>query len=293
MTSPPLSIVIASYRSEQTISDCLASLGTQCRAVGAEIIVVDSGDDSTAALVSERFPDVTLVREAARQYPGAARNIGVARSSGVVVGFVDADCTVAGDWVARVIDAHGDGVAGVGGAIAPDSPRSALEWAAYFCSFSHWMPGTPAGAMADIPTCCLSLKRWAFDRYGPFRAQGYSSDTELNWKISGAGHRIEFDPRIRVTHAARPTFRAFARRLFERGRAFARMRTSTKSLSQPVRLLFALLSPLLPFVLFARLLRRVVRDRSPYRGALLRAAPVVFVGYCFWSVGELCGYLRS
>ena len=25
--------------------------------------------------------------------------------------------------------------------------------------------------MPDIPTCCLSLKRWAFERYGPFRSE--------------------------------------------------------------------------------------------------------------------------
>jgi glycosyltransferase involved in cell wall biosynthesis len=288
-----VSIVIPAYQAVGTIGDCLAALVPQCRRSAAEIIVVDSGTDGTAQLVAERFPQVVLVCCPVRQDPGAARNIGVSRARGTVIGFVDADCIAAPDWVDRVLAAHDDDVAAVGGAIAPAAPRHALDWAAYFTSFAWWMPGTPPGPMADIPTCCLSIKRRAFERYGPFRERGYSSDTELNWRITRGGGVVRFDPRIQVEHVARPTWHAFSRRLFERGRAFAQMRVGAERVSPWRRVCLAALCPGLPVVLLARVVGHAVRHRVPYRRALLTSAPLVLVGFGCWSAGELRGYVRG
>ena len=52
-----------------------------------------SGDDGSAELVRERFPDVVdLVHSRARLLVGGARNLGVAASHGEVVAFLGADC---------------------------------------------------------------------------------------------------------------------------------------------------------------------------------------------------------
>ena len=108
MSAPALSIVVASYNTRATIERCLTALVAQRAGDAIEIVVVDSGDDGTAALVAERFPDVTLVRADERRYPGAARNLGIARARGTLIGFVDADCVAAPDWAARVLAAHTD-----------------------------------------------------------------------------------------------------------------------------------------------------------------------------------------
>jgi glycosyltransferase involved in cell wall biosynthesis len=288
--SPALSIIVVSYNASTTIERCLASLVPQCEEA-VEIIAVDSGSDDTAALIAARFPQVQLLRCDTRQYPGAARNLGIAQARGALIGFVDADCVAAPDWVARVRDAHRAPDPVIGGAVDNGSRHNYLGWALYFCEFHQWMPGTPAGLMRDIPTCCLSLKRLAFERFGPFRADGYSSDTAFNWKLARAGFAPRFDPTVRVSQIMYPTLASFCRKQLVHGRDFARMRVAEERFSTLRRLVYATLSPALPLLLWFRLIRGVA-TRGHYLGRLLAGAPAVFAGLCLWSLGELSGYVR-
>jgi glycosyltransferase involved in cell wall biosynthesis len=287
---PTLSIIVVSYQSAATIERCLEALAPQ-RSVDVEILVVDSGNDATADIVAQRFPQVRLVRCTTRHAPGAARNVGIAAARGSLIGFVDSDCIAAPDWAARVLAAHRDPAPVIGGVIDLAPPRGALGTALYLCEFNQWLPGAPPGPMRDIPTCCLSLKRSAFERHGPFRTDGYSSDTAFNWKLARAGDAPRLDPSIRVAQMMRPTWRAFVRKQLMHGRAFARMRVDEEQFSTARRLVFAALSPALPLLLGARLVRRV-RARRQEGLPIVRSAPLVFLGLCLWSAGELAGYAR-
>lgn len=284
-----LSIVVVSYQAAATIERCLAALVPQ-RSDAVEVVVVDSGTDATADVVERRFPEVRLVRLATRHAPGAARNVGIAAARGALIGFVDSDCVAAPDWAERVLAAHGDPAPVIGGVIDLAPPRTALGTALYLCEFNQWLPGAPAGPMRDIPTCCLSLKRSALERFGAFRAEGYCSDTAFNWKLARAGAPPLLDPAIRVAQIMQPTARGFVRKQLMHGRAFARMRVAEERFSTLRRIAFAALSPLLPFVLGLRLLRRV-RERAQPGLPLARSAPLVFAGLCLWSAGELAGYV--
>jgi len=287
---PTLSIIVVSFDAAATIERCLSALVAQ-RSGTVEIIVVDSGTDATVRLVSEGFPEVALIRSATRRSPGAARNIGIAAARGDIVGFVDADCVAAPDWAERVLAAHQNPAPVVGGVVDLAAPSSALGTALYLCEFNQWMPGTPAGPMLDIPTCCLSLKRWAFERFGPFRAHGYCSDTAFNWKLAHAGFAPRLDPAISVAQIIHPTLPAFVRKQLMHGRAFARMRVAEQSFSPLRRCAYALLAPALPLLLALRLTRRM-RQRGQRRTTLARNAPLVLLGLCLWSLGELHGYVR-
>jgi len=283
-----LSIVVVSYNAAATIERCLDALVPQC-ATSNEIIVVDSGEDETASIVAAKFPGVKLIRCDARRYPGAARNIGIENARGELIGFVDADCVAAPDWVAAVLGAHRAEHPVIGGVVDNASPAGVLGWAIYFCEFHQWMPGTPAGPMVEIPTCCLAVKRWALERFGPFRPDGYCSDTAFNWKLGRSGFAPRFDPAIRVAQIYEPTLSFFVRKQLMHGRAFARMRVAEEGFSTPRRLAYAALSPALPVILSWRLLWRVLA-RGVYRARLLASAPLVFAGLCLWSLGELVGY---
>lgn len=285
-----LSIVVVCYQAAATIERCLAALVPQ-RSDAVEIVVVDSGTDATADLVERRFPEVRLVRSATRLAPGAARNAGIAAAHGELIGFVDADCVAAPDWAGRVLAAHRESSPVVGGVIDLAPPRTSLGTALYLCEFNQWLPGAPAGPMRDIPTCCLSIERWAVERFGPFRADGYCSDTAFNWKLARAGVPPQLDPAIRVAQIMQPTARGFVQKQLMHGRAFARMRVAEEQFSPLRRWAFAALSPALPFLLGVRLVRRV-RERAQDGLPLARSAPLVFLGLCLWSAGELAGYVR-
>jgi GT2 family glycosyltransferase len=287
-----ISVIVPSYRSRHAIPRCLEALRRQERPGSYEVIVADSSDDGTADVIAQRFPEAKVLRSAKRLAPGAARNLAIRRAVGEILAFTDADCVPSPDWILEIRKAHRAPVPAIGGVIASGNPESYVGWAYYFCKLSRWMPGMKSSHMDEVPTGCLSIKRWAVEQFGPFRETGFSSDTDFCWKLGRAGHAVLFVPSIRVAHVNIEQLGEFCRKLYVHGRAFARMRARQRDFSWPRRWLYALLSPLLTVVLFGRTLRRVV-ESGAYVREFRRAAPLVLFGYALWSVGELRGNLDS
>ncbi len=293
MNRPALSVIIASYQSAGTLARTLASLRRQQFSGQFEVIVVDSSGDSSTAGVTQHFPEVRLFTFSVRKYPGDARNYGIAQAKSDLLAFIDADCVAEPDWVANIVAAHRrrkDAV--IGGAVGNANPESLVGWAYYFCEFSQWMPGLPEQWMAEIPTCCLSLKRAVFEKYGPFLAGTYCSDSAFHWKLRKDGRRPRFVPSIRVNHINPTGLGRFVRHAPFHGRSFARVRCREQQFSPARRIFYVMISPLLPFLLFGRIVRRVLQ----HPGAVVpfaRTAPLVFLGLAAWSLGEMQGYLAS
>ena len=93
MAEPLVSIVIPAYNAAGTISSCLESVCSQSWKT-QEIIVVDDGStDDTAAIVQKlqaKDPRIQLFRQA-NSGVSMARNLGLTKSTGTYVRFVDAD----------------------------------------------------------------------------------------------------------------------------------------------------------------------------------------------------------
>lgn len=285
---PHLSVVIASYNAAATIERCLRSLEQQEATVPFEVVVVDSSTDGTADLVARRFPRVRLLRERRRRFPGDARNVGVAHVRADVIAFTDADCFVAPTWVARVLEAHArwpDPV--IGGAVENGNPDSTVGWAYYLFEFNRWLPCGAARVLPDIPTTCLTVKRWLLDEVGPFVEGTYSSDTVFNWRAAALGHRPLFVPDIRVSHVNPTGVRELLRRKTFHGRCFARLRCVEQRWPAWRRLVHAAGSPLLPGLLMARMLRAV--RGTPERRHFVRVSPLLLCAAIAWSAGELIG----
>ena len=283
-----VSVVIAAYHAQNTIKACIRSLEKQTDRP-LEVVVVSSGDDGTADLIAREFPYVRLFSFSSRKYPGDARNIGVRQAKGDIVAFIDADCTAKDDWVREIVLAHQFSEPIVGGAIANANPHSLVGWAAYFCEFSQWMPTGDARYMPDVPTISLSFKRWAFEKYGPFLEGMYCSDTAFNWRAGLDGYMTLFRPSIQVSHVNITKLRQFLPKQVMHGNSFAMMRIKERRLSVWRIGALALGSPLLPFLLFFRILRRVLRNSHYFRPFSI-ASPLVLLGLAAWSWGECTGY---
>jgi len=104
LTVTPASVVIPTRQRPRYLEVALASICPQARAVGAEVLVVDDAGPSAAMRAEvERF--------GARYEPlprsvslNAARNVGVERSGGELVVFVDDDIRACAGWLAALID---------------------------------------------------------------------------------------------------------------------------------------------------------------------------------------------
>lgn len=290
-SKPDLSIIIASYLSRNTIQDCLESLHRQKTDKAYEIILVDSSRDGTAEFVQRQFPGVRLLSFPTRLYPGEARNRGMSLVQAEIVAFVDTDCRVGRDWVDAVLEAHASPYLAVGGVVDNGTPENLVAWAYLFCEFSLWLPKTQVGTTPEAPGCCLSIKRAAWERYGPFLAGTYCSDTAFLWQLAAHGHRVLFFPPIRVFHTYRDNWRAFVKHILEHRRSFASVTCREKRLGPWERLWRVVQLPLHPYLLLIAQTLRL--RRSPgYFSRFLAAAPLIFLGNLARAWAEAQGYLR-
>jgi len=106
-----VSVVIPAYNAAVTVERALDSVHAQTCPGIIEVIVVDDGStDDTSALIREKYPQVTLIRQDNTGNAGA-RNRGIDEARGDYVAFLDADdewlpehlavLAAAAGWLAR------------------------------------------------------------------------------------------------------------------------------------------------------------------------------------------------
>lgn len=117
-TLPFCSVVIAARNEEHTIRACLHSVISQTYpAEFYEIIVVDDGsEDHTSAIVTDLFPQITLLHTDAKVHGKKhALATGIAMARGEIIVTTDADCVVSPGWLYALMqsfDAHTQCVTG-------------------------------------------------------------------------------------------------------------------------------------------------------------------------------------
>jgi len=86
-----VSAIIPTYNGETFIARAIASALAQTVPPDEIVVIDDCSTDGTANLVAQRFPHVRLVRLVSNVGSGAARNVGIAASTGEVLAFLDHD----------------------------------------------------------------------------------------------------------------------------------------------------------------------------------------------------------
>jgi glycosyltransferase involved in cell wall biosynthesis len=198
MRESRLSVVIPARNEEALIGETLeAILVSVARSSGVardrlwlpatafEVIVADDGsEDATAAIVGT-FTDAVGVRmiRCAGGTCGAARNAGVAASTGRVLCFVDADTIVPANAVDRILELHeAEGRCLVLYRLISREPgiRAWLWWT--FWGLARRLPLAKAKSMPAFMTC----DRAHFERYGPFHAPWLIAE---EWPLTMAAYR--------------------------------------------------------------------------------------------------------
>jgi len=290
-TVPELTVLITSFNARSTIEPCLDSLRKQRADRHFEIILVDSGTDQTAEFVADCYPEVRLMHFPGRLYCGDARNRGISEARAPLVAFLDADCIVRENWLEAIFEAHRHPNLAVAGSVHNGS-HSLASWAYYFCEFNLWIPAQDPHQIREAPGCALSIKRAAFDLFGPFPEGSYCSDTVFHWRMQAAGEQVLFWPAIAVYHTYRTGWGRLLSHISEHRRHFAMMDSREHKRSHGCRLLFAASMPLLPFFLTVAVawrLRHAPRLYIPF----IKAALPTFLGFCARAWGQLIGYLPS
>jgi glycosyltransferase involved in cell wall biosynthesis len=219
---PRVSVVVASFNGARTLKICLESL-TALNYPNYEIILVDDGSTDNTAEIAAKFPHVRTLRQPNLGL-SAARNTGIAQSTGEIVAFTDSDCRADEDWLYYLVgELLRSDFAGIGGHnfLPPEDSATA---GAVMAS-----PGGPAHVMLSdreaehIPGCNMAFYKNALEHVGGFdpvfRKAG--DDVDICWRLQNEGMRLGFAPGGFVWHYRRSTVKAYLKQQAGYGEAEA------------------------------------------------------------------------
>lgn len=197
------SVVICTRERPELLRRCLAGMREAvARAPSAEVIIVEQGVPSAAAICAELGLVATIVADEGR---GAtrARNEGVRRARGDVIFFTDDDCEVPEDWIGAHLEAIAAGATGSFGPVAGMSRTDeiydpATLPASHRSDSPPWLIGHSAN-MA-VRTSALRAVNGFDERLGPGTSGIGGDDADLMVRLLRAGYVLRSGTGATVRH---------------------------------------------------------------------------------------------
>ena len=282
---PPISIAIAAWAGDVSLLACLDSLQSQCANV--EVIAAVNGP---VANVSRQFPSVRFIEAPRDADVFRLRTLAVEAASGQLIALTEDHSTFGPFWVETLLAAHAEGKGIVGGPVDNGLVGRAFDWALYFLEYGLHMP-----PVAEGPVRIVSGFNVAYDRKLLMSVREIWKETlhenEINDALREKGHGVHMAPEAWVRSHLPMGLRGAMAHLYGGGRQYGRYRSSKAS--RMGRVFWILVSPLVPFILLARI-AGCVAARNPRRlWHMFRGLPHLALVLGAWSVGEAWGYVKG
>ena len=194
---PRVSIVVPALNEARLIGQTLAAVrALDYPAESVELVVVDNGSKDGTIEIARAYDAVVLACPGLTV--GGLRNAGVARATGEVIAFLDADCVPDRDWLQRALDALRTGSGVTGARVAVPDTGGWIEKA--------WFSRPPLGRrrVTYINSGNLILERSVFERLGGFDPTLISGEDSDFCRRAAAVTTILSDDRIRAVHLGNP-----------------------------------------------------------------------------------------
>ena len=205
-----VSVIVPHFEDLANLDTCLIALTAQDFA-DFDIVVADNGSTSGAAAVAATIAGRASLVIATERGAGAARNAGVAASTGSILAFTDADCVPETGWLGAGVAALANADL-VGGAMrvsvadeARITPAEAFERVFAFDNRTY------VERKGFSVTANLFTRRVVFDAVGGFRPH-VAEDADWCLRARDAGYRITYAPDAVVAHPARQTWPELTRK---------------------------------------------------------------------------------
>ncbi len=186
---PKVSIVVATYtRPSVDILECLKSIES-LRYPNVEVILVDNNPKSPTQYVAVQNGKVVLVDKTGLKQLGvtASRNIGINRSSGDYVFFVDDDAVLDENCLDELVRvAESDESIGIVGPMTFRYSRRSEKW-----FYSHEDSSEDISDVFMVVGAALMIKRKVLQKIGLFDENFffYHEEWDLCWRTQEAGYR--------------------------------------------------------------------------------------------------------
>lgn len=288
--SRAFSVVLGSVNSARTIARSIAALRAACDGLDAEIIVIDASEDETIARVRTVCPEAIVRRFPPGTLMPRLWSAGFALARGRVVAFTTGQCIVSEGWAKALLWQLDSGATGVAGPLSPAADCEATDWALFHLRYSAFLddPGQATRVADEIPGDNAAYTREALERHASTFAGGFwEVDFHRRLRAEPQGARLVLDRGASVQLGPSGSFPSLLRQRFAHGRHSGAWRVECGARRAWQVAAFA---PLVPFLLAARVGRRVL-PRPLHRTRFLASLPAVLALASAWAAGEAHGAL--
>jgi GT2 family glycosyltransferase len=224
-----LSIIVVTWNARKFIEDCFGSILEDARGLLAEIIAVDNASvDGTADMIAERFPEVTLIRNATNLGFPRANLVALEKTNGKYVCLVNPDVRVLPGCFRQLmrymeenpkIGVVGPKTLNPDGSTQLSCMRSPSVWNAWCESLAlhrtmlRHLPLFGGQMMADfahdserdvdaLNGAFLLIRRPAMDQVGLIDGRYFMYGDDIDWclRFRKAGWRVTFYPKAEAIH---------------------------------------------------------------------------------------------
>jgi glycosyltransferase involved in cell wall biosynthesis len=285
-----VSVVIPAYGLCPQLSEVVGAVLDQTTVPG-EIIVAHSGEHDPTEQLQSLDERIRVIHSDPGLLAGAARNLGVEKSCGKWVAFVDADVVPRRDWLAELLAgtevAQTDFVVGAIDCASPGGYWGRCLWVVEFGSVHPYLPSREieSGASANMMAPLGAIKQgsgFAVDFQG-------GEDTKLHASMRQRGLRLRFCPSAVVRHYNVPGFHNCIRHLRRLGFGSGYVRTIHGNLRGSVAARHPVLSVGLWLSRFVLISFRILRWGGDLRIWYPILAPGILIGVMAWNIGFFAG----
>jgi hypothetical protein len=282
-------VVLACTDRYPTIAATLAHLAAQSIRERIEVVLV-----ATSRAVLELPEEVVspfwghqVVEIGAFDSIARANAAGVRRATAPLVAFTEDHCFPEPAWAEALVRAHDGPYAAVGPVVRNANPTTAVSWADYLIGYGPWAYPSPSGDAPFLAGHNSSYKKAVLLEYGERLEEMLAAEAVLHMDLRARGQRLYVCADALSAHVNFSRTRSWLAVQVHNGRVFAAARAATWGVGR--RAFYALASPLIPVVRFARATRSLLALARP-TSELLRVFPVLVLGLALDGVGQLLGY---
>ena len=267
---PPLvSVILLVGNRRERSARALRSVLEQEGLDEAEVLLIDAGSLGLVPLEGSDHPKVRLIRPESGGTFGSLRAMGIRGARGEIIAFIEDHVQAKAGWLRGIITAFDGPWAAVGAEVHNANAAVGISSAIELMNYGPWIPPLVRGEAEMLAGNNTAYRRSELMQYDSQLNELLLSDTVLQWRLVADGHRLFAEPDMAIEHLNPTTIRTCSKAEFFYHWCFAVARANAFEWTLGAKARYVLLSPLIPWLRFARLFGLVRRKRPQGSGVSL------------------------
>jgi glycosyltransferase involved in cell wall biosynthesis len=258
---PRVSVILLVGNRRERSARALRSVLNQKGLEEAEVLLIDAGAAGISPLEGSDHPKVRIIRPESNGTFGSLRAMGVRAARGEMIAFIEDHVLAKAGWLRGLIAAFDGPWAAVGAEVHNANSAVGISSAIALMNYGPWIPPLERGEAEMLAGNNTAYRRPVLLQYDSQLDELLLSDTVLQWRLVADGHRLFAEPDMAIEHLNPTTIRTCSKAEFFYHWCFAAARANTFGWTRGAKARYVLLSPLIPWLRFARLFALLRRKR--------------------------------